>query len=89
METVIGFIAGYLAGSREGREGAERLRSSWAAIRTSPEVHRLAAEGLSVAEALTRRASARSLGAVGAGVARTLAGRVAGGQQREREAPAA
>jgi len=44
METIIGFVAGYLAGSREGRAGLDRLRTSWHAIRTSPEVRKLASE---------------------------------------------
>jgi hypothetical protein len=51
METIVGFVAGYLVGSREGREGLARIRSSWHAIRTSPELRRLAGEAMTVAGA--------------------------------------
>ena len=34
METIVGFVAGYLVGTREGRDGLDRLRSSWHSIRT-------------------------------------------------------
>jgi hypothetical protein len=61
METIIGFVAGYMAGSRDGREGLERLRTSWRAIRTSPEVHRLVAESVIVAESALRRAATGGL----------------------------
>lgn len=81
METIIGFVAGYLAGSREGKEGLQRLRSSWQAIKTSPEVRRLAGEALSVAGGLTKQASRRSLGTMGNGIVSALTGRVAGDRQ--------
>jgi hypothetical protein len=67
METIIGFAAGYLVGTREGRDGLERMRSSWNSIRNSPEVRRLATEALAVAEMAVRRNSGRgSLGIGGA-----------------------
>jgi hypothetical protein len=59
METFVGFVAGYLVGAREGREGLERLRSSWDTIRNSPEVRKLATEAVSVAEMAVRRSSGR------------------------------
>jgi hypothetical protein len=59
METIVGFVAGYLVGTRDGREGLERLRSSWHAIRTSPEVRKLAGEAMTVAEMAVRRGSGR------------------------------
>jgi hypothetical protein len=59
METIVGFVAGYLVGAREGREGLERLRSSWKAIRSSPEVRKLAGEAVTVAEMAFRRTSGR------------------------------
>ena len=66
METIIGFVAGYLVGSREGKAGTERLRESWKAIRTSPEVHRMTAEALSFAGAVARQTSSRGLSELGA-----------------------
>jgi hypothetical protein len=67
METIVGFVAGYLVGTRDGREGLERLRSSWRAIRTSPEVRKLAGEAMTIAETAVRRGSGRGnlSGAVG------------------------
>jgi hypothetical protein len=79
METFIGFIAGYLVGSREGKAGLERLKTSWNAIRTSPEVRKLATDALSVAEQVVRRVPA---GGISGTVVRTLASR-AGATRRE------
>lgn len=79
METFIGFIAGYLVGSREGKAGLERLKTSWNAIRTSPEVRKLAGDAMTVAEQVVRRAPA---GGIGGAVVRTLASR-AGATRRE------
>jgi hypothetical protein len=69
METIVGFVAGYLVGTREGRDGVERLRSSWHSIRTSPEVRKLALEAVSVAEMAVRQVSGRgSPGGLGGAV---------------------
>jgi hypothetical protein len=65
METIVGFVAGYLVGTRQGREGLERLRSSWNSIRTSPEVRRLGAEAVTVAEMAVRQASRGGLKGLG------------------------
>jgi hypothetical protein len=68
METIVGFVAGYLVGTREGRDGLERLRSSWHSIKTSPEVRKLAAEAVTVAEMAVRRASSGGFGGLGGAV---------------------
>lgn len=81
METIIGFLAGYLIGSREGKQGLERLRSSARAIINSPEVRRMAGEALSLAEQVTHGTPAPSVGAVGGNIVRTLTNRVSGGRQ--------
>ncbi|HEV3291745.1 MAG TPA: hypothetical protein VG123_22430 [Streptosporangiaceae bacterium] len=66
METLIGFIAGYLAGSQDGKAGLERVKKSLAAIRSSPELRRVAMEGTSLAAALLKQATSRGLaGTVG------------------------
>jgi hypothetical protein len=75
MEAIIGFVAGYLTGSREGQAGLERLRTSWQAIRKSPEVRKLAAEAVVLAEAMVRRAS---IGGTVSGVSELIAGRAPG-----------
>jgi hypothetical protein len=88
METILGFVAGYLVGTREGKDGLERLRSSWHSIRTSPEVRRLAAEAVTFAEAALRQSSGGGLrlgGAVG-NVTDMLVKRAAGARQGSRAA---
>jgi hypothetical protein len=65
METILGFVAGYLAGCRDGKDGVKRLRESLEAIASSPEVKRLAGEAMTMAEAVGRRAmSGRSFGSL-------------------------
>ena len=81
METIIGFVAGYLVGSREGKTGLERLKTSWHAIRSSPEVRKLATDAITMAEQVVRRAP---VGGLGGTVIRTLASR--GGRQESRAA---
>ena len=75
MEAIIGFVAGYLAGSREGRAGLERLRTSWHAIRTSPEMRKLVGEAVVIAEAAVRRAASGGLSGTVSGVSDMLASR--------------
>jgi hypothetical protein len=58
METILGFVAGYLAGCRDGKDGVQRLRASIEAIVSSDEVRRLAGEAMTLAEATARRAAA-------------------------------
>lgn len=67
METIVGFVAGYLVGTREGKDGLERMRSSWHSIRTSPEVRKLAADAMTLVESAMRQSSGRASigGAVG------------------------
>jgi hypothetical protein len=83
VETIIGFVAGYLVGSREGKAGLKRLRESWRAIRSSPEVRKLAGDAFSMAELAARKASGRGLSAAGGAVVRTVMERAASGQRRE------
>lgn len=72
METILGFVIGYLAGSREGRDGLERLRESWRGIRNSPEARKLAFEAVSVAELVVRRAAGGGLSGTVSGVSDLL-----------------
>ena len=82
METIVGFVAGYLVGTREGRDGLERMRSSWRSIRTSPEVRRLAADAISLAEAAMRQRSSRaSIGGAVGNVTDMLVRRAAGARE--------
>jgi hypothetical protein len=66
METLVGFIAGYLAGCQDGKDGLQRLRESVDAIRKSPETRRLAGEAMGFAElAMKRAASSRNMAGLG------------------------
>jgi len=62
MEVIVGFVAGYLVGCQDGKDGVRRLRSTAEAIVTSNEFRRLTTEAVSLAGAMARRAaSGRSL----------------------------
>lgn len=83
METIIGFVIGYMVGSREGKAGLERLRESANAIMRSPEVRRLAAEAITIAEGAASQASSHGIGAMGGNMARTLISRATAENNRE------
>jgi hypothetical protein len=90
METIVGFVAGYLVGTREGKDGLDRLRSSWRSIRTSPEVRKLVGEAVTMAEMAVRQVSGRgSLGGLGGAVSDVrdmLVSRAAGAREGSRAA---
>ena len=65
-------MAGYLVGTREGKAGLERLKTSWHAIRNSPEVRKLATDAISMAEQVVRQAP---IGGISGTVVRTLTSR--------------
>lgn len=48
METLIGFVVGYLVGTRQGRDGLQKVRASAQAISESPEMRQMLAAGVSV-----------------------------------------
>ena len=83
METIIGFVAGYLAGAREGKAGLERLKTSWQAISSSPEVRKMASDAIVLAEQVVRRAP---VGGIGGTVVRSLASRAAARRETSRAA---
>lgn len=89
METVIGFVVGYLVGAREGKGGLERLKTSFKSIMASPEARRLVGEAMQVAEPVARRASSAGLsniGGIGGTVVRELVNRAAGTREGTRAA---
>jgi hypothetical protein len=57
METLIGFMAGYIAGCKDGQDGIKRLRATAESILSSDEVRRLTAEAMSFAGVAVRRAA--------------------------------
>jgi hypothetical protein len=79
METLIGFIAGYLVGANDGKAGLARLRSSLEAIKSSPELRRLAAEGAGIAGVVVKQAGRRGL----TGIAGEVTSRLMGGSRSE------
>jgi hypothetical protein len=82
METIIGFVAGYLTGVSEGREGIERARKSLDAIRTSPELRRLVADGVGLAQVVLGRVAKGGLsGAIG-GVSEMITRNASPGDER-------
>jgi hypothetical protein len=83
MGTIIGFVAGFLVGTREGKAGLERLKTSWNAIRSSPEVRKMAVDAVTMAEQVVRRAP---IGDIGGTVVRTLASRAGGNRETRRAA---
>lgn len=90
METVVGFVVGYLVGASEGKGGVERLKASITAIIASPEAHRLLGEAMAVAEPMVKQASRVGLGSIGGGVGanvvRQLVNRAAGVREDPRAA---
>ncbi len=83
METIIGFLAGYLVGAREGKAYLERLKTSVNAIRSSPEVRKMASDAMVLAGQMVRRVPG---GDIGGAVARTLASRGAARKETPRAA---
>lgn len=59
METLIGFVAGYIAGCQDGPDGVKRLRSTAGAIVSSDEFKRLSGEAMSFAQMFVQRAASR------------------------------
>ncbi len=83
METIIGFVAGYLVGAREGKAGLERLKTSWRAITSSPEVRKMASDAIVLAEQMVKRAP---VGGIGGTVVRTLTSRATTRRETSRAA---
>jgi hypothetical protein len=65
METFVGFVVGFVVGSREGREGADRVRRSLVAIGESDEVQSLIGRVVSVVGPLLSNAAAPRRGGSG------------------------
>jgi hypothetical protein len=75
METVIGFIAGYLVGTSQGRAGLAKVRSSVEAIAASPELRRMAADGAGIAGVVVKQATRRGVSGAATEVASRLIGK--------------
>jgi hypothetical protein len=64
METLIGFAVGFVVGTQYGKDGLAKLRSSWEAVSTHPEVRQLVRTGVSMAGTATRQLLNGGAGAV-------------------------
>jgi hypothetical protein len=62
MEALIGFAVGYLVGTRDGREGLERVIDAWQSISRSEEFRSLLATGLSIGSGLLSRGLGQAAG---------------------------
>ena len=82
METIIGFVIGYLTGVSEGRDGLKRARASVQAIRKSPEFRRLVSDAVTVAQGVAGRAAKGGLSSTVSGVADLISSRAAERSQR-------
>ena len=72
METIIGFVAGYLTGTRQGREGLDRARKSLRDIMKSAEARRMAGEAVARAGSIVGRGSARGATATATGLVKLV-----------------
>jgi hypothetical protein len=52
---MIGFVMGYVLGTRAGADGERQLRTAWATITSSEEVRSMAQGGLSMIVETVRR----------------------------------
>jgi hypothetical protein len=86
METIIGFAAGYLAGTRDGKEGLDRLRNSVRGIARSPEARRLVTDAVAMAGAIAGRSSARSAASTASAVADLVMRRITRAGENQRPA---
>src|SRR5487761_231179 len=55
METLIGFVVGYMVGAKEGKGGLERLKVSVNSIIASPEARKMVAEAMALAQPVIQR----------------------------------
>jgi hypothetical protein len=87
METLIGFVAGYLVGTKQGRDGLAKVSEPIDAIRRSPEVRQLLVAGASVAGSAVRQVigGVALTGAVEA-LARKVSDVMSGGTEERRAA---
>jgi hypothetical protein len=92
METLIGFVVGYMVGANEGKGGLERLKVSVNSIIASPEARRMVAEAVALVQPVIQRASRAglgdlgNLGGVGGTVVRELVNRASGTRESSRAA---
>ena len=58
MGVMIGFVVGYVLGTRAGDKGAAELKEAWRSIRTSDEARNLVAQGVEMTKGMVQQAPA-------------------------------
>ena len=64
METLIGFVVGFMVGTQQGRDGLARMRSSVDAIRNSPQTRQAVVTGIAIAGSAAKQVLGGGAGAV-------------------------
>ncbi len=82
METIIGFVVGYLTGVSEGKDGLKRARASVQAIRNSPEFRQMVSDAVTVAQGMAGRAAKGGLSSTVSSVAELISRRASERGQR-------
>jgi hypothetical protein len=82
METIIGFVVGYLTGVSEGKDGLKRARASVQAIRNSPEFRQMVSDAVTVAQGMASRAAKGGLSGTVSSVAELISNRASERGQR-------
>jgi hypothetical protein len=77
METMIGFVIGYVFGTRHGRDGLAKARAALDAIRQSEETRRLVGTAFAAARPLIKQLATGGAGAMVTGVVEEIGRRVA------------
>jgi hypothetical protein len=93
METLIGFVVGYLVGAKEGKGGLERLKVSVSSIMGSPEARRLIGEAMAVAQPIAATSAGLGnlggiggIGGIGGTVIKELVNRTSSARESSRAA---
>ena len=55
MGVIIGWMVGYVMGTKAGEEGLEELKKSWTTIRQSEEAQRMVSGGFAMGKSLLSR----------------------------------
>ncbi|HEX3789620.1 MAG TPA: hypothetical protein VHW44_17275 [Pseudonocardiaceae bacterium] len=76
METLIGFVVGYLVGTRQGREGLQKVREAVEGIRNSPETRQLVLTGVAVGRSAVGQVLSGGAGALFSGAVEAITHKV-------------
>jgi hypothetical protein len=72
METIIGFVVGYVVGTRQGRDGVRQMLAAVDDIRNSPEARDLVLTGMAIARSTMGQVLGGGAGAILTGAAHAV-----------------